>query len=90
MKEIREIKKSRESVIETNFKAIFQETKIFLNVRFQLYLKIKSFKLELFKKRSLPAYSNFANYRRVGGRKEKKKRERKLIMNISMYQKLCL
>ena len=52
MKEIREMKKSRESVIETNFKAIFQETKIFLNVRFQLYLKIKSFKLELFKKRS--------------------------------------
>ena len=34
MREMREMKKNKESIIETNFKAIFQETKIFLNEDF--------------------------------------------------------
>lgn len=75
MKRMREMKKSRETFLVTNFKAIFQETKILLNIRFQLYFKIKSFKLtqKLCNWRSFLVHSNFANYSGSGGREKRNK-----------------
>ena len=87
---MRGMKKSRETFLVTNFKAIFHETKVLLNIRFQLYFKIKSFKLtpKLCNWRSLLVHSNFANYSGSGGREKRKNKKKKSIMNISMYQKL--